>query len=71
MKQILILIILCFSINIFSQDRNHKWSNRLKDNLAGLKFNNFEWRFEIFEGKNHNNSDIYAMINGLSHLRSE
>jgi enterochelin esterase-like enzyme len=34
-----------------------KWSNRLKDNLTGLEFNNFEWRFEIFEGKNHNNSD--------------
>ena len=48
-----------------------KWSNRLKDNLTGLEFNNFEWRFEIFEGKNHNNSDIYALINVLSQLRNE
>jgi enterochelin esterase-like enzyme len=42
-----------------------KWSLRLKDNLTGITFKNFEWNFKIFEGKNHNNSDISALINGL------
>jgi predicted alpha/beta superfamily hydrolase len=48
-----------------------KWSNRLKDNLTGLEFDNFEWRFEILEGKNHNNSDIFALINGLRDWQNE
>ena len=48
-----------------------KWCNRLKDNLTNLEFNNFEWRFEIFEGKNHNNSDISALINGVKDLKNE
>lgn len=60
-----------FSYGSKDMKQVRKWSNRLKDNLTSLELNNFEWRFEIFEGKNHNNSDIYAMINGLSHLRSE
>jgi enterochelin esterase-like enzyme len=60
-----------FSYGSKDMKQVRKWSNRLKDNLTGLEFNNFEWRFEIHEGKNHNNSDICAMINGLSHLMSE
>lgn len=43
-----------------------KWSQKLKDNLASLQFNNIDWRFRIFEGKDHNNSDIAALLNGLN-----
>jgi len=58
-----------FSYGSKDMKQVRKWSNRLKDNLTGLEFNNFEWQFEIFEGKNHNNSDIFALINGLNYLR--
>jgi len=60
-----------FSYGSKDMKQVRKWSNRLKDNLTGLKFDNFEWRFEIFEGKNHNNSDIFALINGLRDLKNE
>jgi predicted alpha/beta superfamily hydrolase len=46
-----------------------KWSEKLKDNLAGIRFKNFDWRFNIFEGKDHNNSDIVALLNGLRDLK--
>ena len=46
-----------------------KWSERLKDNLTGLRFKNLDWRFKIFEGKDHNNCDIAALLYGLNDLR--
>jgi predicted alpha/beta superfamily hydrolase len=46
-----------------------KWSEILKDNLTGLRFKNLYWRFYIFEGKDHNNSDIAALLNGLNDLK--
>jgi hypothetical protein len=45
--------------------QDSKWSNRLKNNLTNLQFNHLVWRFEIIEGKNHNDSDIDALIQGL------
>jgi hypothetical protein len=60
-----------FYLSFGSEDMGQvlKWSQRLKDNLTGLRFNNFDWRFKIFEGKDHNNSDIPALINGLNDLK--
>jgi hypothetical protein len=45
-----------------------KWSKKLNDNLTGLQFKHLDYRFTIFEGKNHNNSDIAALLNGLNGL---
>jgi len=60
-----------FYLSFGSEDMGQvlKWSQRLKDNLTGLRFNNFDWRFKIFEDKDHNNSDIPALINGLNDLK--
>jgi predicted alpha/beta superfamily hydrolase len=62
---------IAFYLSYGSKDMGQvkKWSQRLKDNLAGLKYNNLDWRFNIFEGKDHNNSDIAALINGLNSLK--
>ena len=45
-----------------------KWTLILKDNLSSIEPGNLNWSFQIFEGKNHNNSDISALINGLNRL---
>jgi enterochelin esterase-like enzyme len=60
-----------FYLSFGSKDMGQvkKWSQRLKDNLTGQRFNNFDWRFKIFEGKDHNNSDIAALLNGLNDLK--
>ena len=62
---------IAFYLSYGSKDMGQvkKWSQRLKDNLTGLKYNNLDWRFNIFEGKDHNNSDIAALINGLNSLK--
>lgn len=41
-----------------------KWSEKLKDNLSEIVFIYFKWQLKIFEGKDHNNTDIPALING-------
>ena len=50
-------------------DRFASGCKRLKDNLTGFIFNNLDWQFMIFEGKDHNNSDISALLNGLNCLK--
>jgi enterochelin esterase-like enzyme len=42
-----------------------KWSEKLRDNITGINFKHLEYRFTIFEGKNHNNSDNEALLNLL------
>jgi hypothetical protein len=42
-----------------------KWSKKLKENLTEMKFENLDWRFKILEGKDHSNSEIDALQNGL------
>jgi predicted alpha/beta superfamily hydrolase len=42
-----------------------KWSKKLKENLTGMKFGNLDWRFKIFEGKSHADSEIDALVDGL------
>ena len=57
--------VLCFSYGSNDMGQVRKWAVRLKNNLDGLKFMHFAWYFNEFEGKNHNNSDIPALNNGL------
>jgi predicted alpha/beta superfamily hydrolase len=60
-----------FYLSFGSKDMGQvrKWSQRLNDNLTGLSFNHFDWHFKIFEGKDHNNSDIPALLDGLNYLK--
>ena len=62
-------VVFNFSYGSRDMGQVRKWSQRLKDNLTGLRFGSFDWRFKIFEGKDHNNSDISALINGLNDLK--
>ena len=62
-------IVFYFSFGSNDMGQVSKWSEMLKDNLTGLRFKNLDWRFKIFEGKDHNNSDIAALLNGLNDLK--
>jgi predicted alpha/beta superfamily hydrolase len=39
-----------------------KWADILKNNLTGNSFTNLKWHFNVFEGADHNTSDIPAMV---------
>lgn len=54
-----------FSFGSEDMKQVRKWSEKLKDSLSEIVFTNFKWQLKIFEGKDHNNSDIMALINGL------
>jgi len=45
-----------------------KWSQKLRNNLSAIRFTKLDWRFQIFEGRNHNNSDIPALIQAVSQM---
>ena len=55
-----------FYISYGSKDMNQvkKWSGKLTENLQLLKLTNINWKAEIFEGENHNTSDLHS-LNGL------
>ncbi len=61
-------IVFYFSFGSNDMGQVIKWSNILKDNLTGQPFKNLDWRFKIFEGKDHNNSDIAALLNSLKDI---
>lgn len=42
-----------------------KWTKLLADNLTGTEFEHLVWKCEVYEGKDHNNSDIPSLINGI------
>lgn len=46
-----------------------KWSQRLSDNLSDLSFNKLDWQYQVLEGKDHYNSDVTALVNGLKYLK--
>ena len=50
-------------------DQVSKWAKILRDNLNGIRFKKLDWRFSIFEGKDHENCDIPALINGLKDFK--
>lgn len=62
-------IVFNFSFGSMDMGQVIKWSEILKDNLTGPRFRNLDWRFKIFEGKDHNNSDIAALLNALNDLK--
>jgi uncharacterized protein len=43
-----------------------KWTNILKNNLTRISFTNLNWHFKMFDGNDHNTSDIPAMAEGLN-----
>ncbi len=46
-----------------------KWSQKLSENLSGLSFKKLKWQFQVLEGKDHNNSDVSSLVNGLKYLK--
>jgi len=62
-------VVFFFSVGSRDMGQVSKWSQRLQDNLTGLKFNNVFWRFTVFEGKDHKTSDIAALLNGLCDIK--
>lgn len=44
-----------------------KWSDQLQGNLLELKLDSIQWKYEIYEGENHNTSDVISLINGFSY----
>jgi predicted alpha/beta superfamily hydrolase len=46
-----------------------KWTQKLSDNLTGISFSKLDWQYRIFEGKDHYNSDVISLINGMRGLK--
>ena len=42
-----------------------KWTGILNNNLKGLRLNLIRWKYEVFNGQNHNSSDTISLIRGL------
>jgi predicted alpha/beta superfamily hydrolase len=62
-------IVFQFSFGSRDMRQVRKWAQRLNDNLTGIKFDHLVWRYKIFEGKTHDNSDMVALFNGLYYLK--
>jgi predicted alpha/beta superfamily hydrolase len=62
-------VIFYFSYGSKELGQVSKWTEKLKDNLTEMRFNNLDWRFKIFEGKDHNDSDVVSLLNGLNDLK--
>jgi predicted alpha/beta superfamily hydrolase len=62
-------IVFYFSFGSKDMGQVIKWSEILNNNLTGLRFKNLDWQFKIFEGKDHNNSDIDALLNALNDFK--
>jgi predicted alpha/beta superfamily hydrolase len=58
-----------FYISYGSKDMGQvkKWSEKLNNNLLLLKLNYIIWKAEIFEGENHNTSDLHSLKSGLKY----
>ena len=63
----LLLTNIKFYLSYGSEDMQQvkKWASRLIKNLQSLKTNRFNWTSQVFEGENHNTSDIISIIKGL------
>jgi predicted alpha/beta superfamily hydrolase len=62
-------IVFYFSFGSKDMGQVRKWAKKLNDNLSGIRFRNLDWCFEIFEGKNHGNSDLPGLFSGLKDLK--
>jgi predicted alpha/beta superfamily hydrolase len=58
-------ILFCHSYGSKDMGQVRKWSKKLHDNLKGTSFRYLDYRFSLFDGKNHNNSDIPALLKWL------
>ncbi|MBN1143232.1 MAG: hypothetical protein JXA72_02370 [Bacteroidales bacterium] len=58
-----------FSCGSRDMKQVRKWTLKLSDNLAGLSFNKMDWQYQVLQGKDHNSSDVTALINGLKYLK--
>jgi predicted alpha/beta superfamily hydrolase len=56
-----------FYIGYGSKDMRQvkKWSGKLINNLRLLKLTHIQWKSEVFEGENHDTSDLHSLKNGL------
>ncbi len=63
-------IVFCFSFGSRDMKQVRKWTTILRDNLEGTIFKNLDWRFKIFEGKNHYDSYMVALFWGLNELKA-
>jgi predicted alpha/beta superfamily hydrolase len=54
-----------FSFGSKDMKQVKKGSGKLEANLQSLKLTNIVWKSEVFEGENHNTSDLHALKNGL------
>lgn len=55
-----------FSYGSKDMKQVQKWAKKLKENLTGMKFENLDWQFKVIEGKNHEESETDALIDGLN-----
>lgn len=62
-------VVFCFSFGSKDMKQVRKWSKKLKDNLSEMEFKNLDWRFKIFEGKNHYDSFMVALFWGLQNVK--
>jgi hypothetical protein len=46
-----------------------KWGSKLYENLETQKFNRIVWKNEIYNGENHNSSDIISLKKGLTFIK--
>ena len=44
-----------------------KWCERLHENLLEINLDRIQWKYEVYEGENHNTSDVISLINGLTY----
>lgn len=58
-----------FSCGSHDMKQVRKWSQKLSNNLTGISFNKLDWQYRIFEGKDHYNSDVDALVNGLRSMK--
>lgn len=58
---------IAFYLSYGSKDMGQviKWAQKLNHALADQSFKHIEYHFKVFEGKNHNNSDIPALLLGI------
>lgn len=42
-----------------------KWCDRLHENMLELSLEHIGWKYEIFEGENHNTSDVISFKRGI------
>lgn len=66
-KQLAKPIELYFSCGSKDLKQVRTWTGILNNNLQGLRLNLIRWKYEVFDGQNHNSSDTISLIRGLQY----